>query len=309
MGPVVGFIGVISTFFAFWVQYVANQKQFRQFKKQNKDIKLERFENKFYELIKIHRDNVNEFEIPKFKSNGILKGRRVFVEMFTELNVIYNVVERLRTELISEDAIGQEEFSDENVFNVAYAVFFNGLPSIPLLSGNPNDLGEYKMFPDKYNLMLHQTFTKLEELRRNYITTQESYMFQIGINNVVFLYPKITYKLFCGHNSRLGHYFRGLFQLVSFVVEYNSEIVKNKYSYVKIIRAQLSNHEQLLLYYNALSYLGKPWIEKKYLNEWRMIKNIPLYMANFYLTPEKKFGKINSVGKFIFEIDEIASRL
>ena len=52
MNPYIAITGVIFTFLAFWVQYKANEQQKR-------DLQIERFENKFYEMLKIHRDNVN----------------------------------------------------------------------------------------------------------------------------------------------------------------------------------------------------------------------------------------------------------
>ena len=47
--------------------------------------------------------------------------------------------------------------------------------------------------------------------------------------------PKIKYKLFSGHNSRLPHYFRHLYQIVKFVLQQEDELIKDKYAYIKII--------------------------------------------------------------------------
>ena len=52
----------------------------------------------------------------------------------------------------------------------------------------------------------------------------------------------------------------------------------------------------MLLYYNSLSRFGQPWIEIKnddllssYLIKYKMIKNIPLSLADFGIKPEEKF--------------------
>ena len=48
-----------------------------------------------------------------------------------------------------------------------------------------------------------------------------------------------------------------------------------KRKYLGILRSQMSDYEQLLLYYNAQSSLGKAWNDKKYIENYRLIKNIP----------------------------------
>ena len=62
-------------------------------------------------------------------------------------------------------------------------------------------------------------------------------------------------------------------------------------NYVKTLRAQLSNYEQLLIYYNAISRFGNDWIKEGYLINYKIIKNIPLPLADFGVIPEKKFEK------------------
>lgn len=52
MGPFVAIAAAILTFFAFWVQYKANEQQ-------RKDIALERFESNLFELIHIQQDITN----------------------------------------------------------------------------------------------------------------------------------------------------------------------------------------------------------------------------------------------------------
>jgi hypothetical protein len=72
------------------------------------------------------------------------------------------------------------------------------------------------------------------------------------------------------HQSDLGHYFRNLYHIFKFIK--NSE-VKNKKSYTSLVRAQLSNDELFLLFYNSSSELGSekflPLIE-----EFHLLKNL-----------------------------------
>ena len=58
-------------------------------------------------------------------------------------------------------------------------------------------------------------------------------------------------------NSDLGHYFRNLYHLFKFV---NNSKVSNKQQYTSLIRAQLSNPELFLLYYNGISNYGNKFL-------------------------------------------------
>jgi hypothetical protein len=74
-------------------------------------------------------------------------------------------------------------------------------------------------------------------------------------------YQSLTYTPFEGHQSRLGHYYRHLFQTIIFVNSQKLNI--NKYEYVKMLRSQLSIHEQALLFINSFTDLGDDWRSSK----------------------------------------------
>src|SRR5690606_6627997 len=76
-----------------------------------------------------------------------------------------------------------------------------------------------------------------------------------------------------GHQSRLGHYYRHLYQTVSYVNIQESNI--DKYEFVKTIRAQLTTHEQALLFINSLTPIGKNWWNKNLMIGYKFVKNIP----------------------------------
>ncbi|MFG0381995.1 putative phage abortive infection protein [Pseudomonas sp. zbq_18] len=84
------------------------------------------------------------------------------------------------------------------------------------------------------------------------------------------------------HQSDIGHYFRTLYNLVKLV---DRSDVKDKRFYTNLIRAQLSSHELLLLFYNCLTEMGqekfKPLVEK-----YSLLKTVPL---EHLLNPEHKF--------------------
>lgn len=80
-------------------------------------------------------------------------------------------------------------------------------------------------------------------------------------------------EFFTGSQSELGHYFRNLYSIVAFV---DRSSITNKRDYTKLLRAQMSSYELLLLFYNCLGTFGvkkfKTLVEKYNLLE-HMPKN------------------------------------
>lgn len=84
---------------------------------------------------------------------------------------------------------------------------------------------------------------------------------------------QLGYTPFEGHQSRLRHYYRHLYQAVRYV---DGQLIDvDKYEYVKTIRAQLSTHEQALLLVNSLTPIGQDWWGKDLLIKYRMVQNLP----------------------------------
>ncbi|RZJ49363.1 MAG: hypothetical protein EOO44_18405, partial [Flavobacterium sp.] len=106
----------------------------------------------------------------------------------------------------------------------------------------------------------------------------------------------IKYTPYTGHESRLAHYYRHLFSTVKFVVNKEKEGLFN-YSqsreYLKILRSQLSNDEQLMLYYNYINGMGSEWEndKNKFFSQYRMLHNLPLNRIKFVEDPRKHFRK------------------
>lgn len=116
--------------------------------------------------------------------------------------------------------------------------------------------------------------------------TKATYNEFSGIDRLVKIYQTEVYEK---HRAVFGHYFRNLFHIVKFVAEtpeLNSiekeEDPNIRYNYVKIIRAQLSSYEILLLAYNGLTYYGGPFREN--INIYKLLKNMDF--AGFVVEPE-----------------------
>lgn len=76
--------------------------------------------------------------------------------------------------------------------------------------------------------------------------------------------------------KNFGHYFRNLYRIIKLVDETsfpNSEDFMVRYKYTSMIRAQLSDHELLWLFYNSLSDNGKKF--KPLIIKYTLLKNTP----------------------------------
>ena len=140
LNPLVAMAAALLTFLAFYVQYKANQYQKKSIEIQQKDIELERFENNFFEMLRLHKENINEMKIvgydidftesvelgkegqvKAFNRKRILRyveGRKVFVSMKVELYACYQICNFFL------DALHEDE-----VRKIAFKIFFFGINS------------------------------------------------------------------------------------------------------------------------------------------------------------------------------------
>ena len=123
MNPFIAIAGVLLTFLAFFIQVKANRLQRDLFRQ---ELDSNKFENQFYEMLRLHKENVNEFEIValKYYKNELkqqireetIKGRRVFDYLTKEFEICYYAAKK--------------SFPGDNVkdcVNEAYGVFFHGI--------------------------------------------------------------------------------------------------------------------------------------------------------------------------------------
>lgn len=78
-------------------------------------------------------------------------------------------------------------------------------------------------------------------------------------------------KIFKANQSDYGHYFRNLYTITKFI---HLSDTFEKQRYADILRAQLSSHELLLLFYNGLSDYGKMKF-KPLIETYELLKNMP----------------------------------
>jgi hypothetical protein len=295
MGPFVAIAAAILTFFAFWVQYKANEQQ-------KSDLKTERFENKFYELLRLHRSNLDEMNI----SDRVF-GRKCFIRLFNELRYC-NMIVNDQYKAASEDDKKIYEKHPIDLLKFAYTIFFYGIGinSEKQFLHNFNE-AENNLYKDCKKVM-NDYQDKYNAQKKKYRDTRH-FTFDLQVSDVIGERTKVFYyQPFDGHADLLGHYYRHLFQTMGYIVGHQSNLLdfKIKYSYVKTLRAQLSNHEQLMLYYNSAAWFNEEW--KLFFTDYRLIKNLPLGLADFGIKPEEKYKdditRLRKQGIEMFELDE-----
>ncbi|HTY10388.1 MAG TPA: putative phage abortive infection protein [Bacteroidota bacterium] len=271
MGPFIAMLAAALTFIAFWVQYKANNQQ-------RDDINLERFENKFYELVRMQNNTVDAFKIANEYS-----GRKVFLAMYNELRFCFFSIKHELEQVYhdhDQETLGFKKEDDKEIFQIAYLIFFYGI-------GDISD----KLLQERLKNLCSPWFAG--SIIR-YLKKQGKGLHVLSMKDGARLRYEAKYKPFDGHISRLGHYYRLLFQAVKFVNGNDILTKDEKYNYVKTLRAQLSAHEQVMLYYNTMTHLGEAWLAgvSRYdslLIKYKMIKNIPLPLADFGYPIQKEF--------------------
>lgn len=293
-GPFIALTAAILTYFAFYMQYRANRLQLKQFKVQKKQFDkqisdqkeqfetqlnrqattetFQRFENKYYELVRFHRANMDEMNI-----GDTVYARKCFIRMYDEFRLCFSICED-NYKLLNKDT--RDEIS--NLTGFAYTIFFFGI--------GPISEKNYHFNPYELKL-LHAVKSKLEEIQQIYFTRSlslgrgyQQINFMLGKESISF---DAYYYPFDGHISRLAHYYRHLFHTVKYVVKQSEELIpyETKLEYLQTLRAQLSNHEQVMLYYNAVAGYGDAWFQNNYFTNYKMIHNLPFDLCDFGIKP------------------------
>ena len=253
LNPVIAIGAALLTFLAFYIQYQANRQVQEQFK-------VQQFESQFYEMLRLHKENVNSLYLTTKKKIIYPKDEDI-IESTVQGRVVF---EHMKFELILIYMIALKHFHNESpkvLLNEAYAIFFNGISETKKgKHGFFNEILELESYID--NLDYENFNKKLREgLRFNKDITQ-----------------MLEFSLFKGHSHQLAHYYRHLFQTVKFIVNQNESFIsyEKKRNFLRILRSQLSNTEQTLLFYNWYSNFGKQWEDdnNKYFTDYRMIHNL-----------------------------------
>lgn len=258
------FGGVIGTLIAAIVAIYA----IRTYKSERKYQKEAEVSARLSAMLELHKQNVNEIEVTYYHTaTKKYRGRGSFEVFYKELEEIYNIVEEAIKSSVNLQSDKYQNWVSltrqrKLAHAISYGYFFYDVGSylITYEVGTPLfDLGE-----EVRKKAQEKIPEKMQNLQRHVI---------------------------------LGHYFRHLFNMVNFIdkSDFTDKYDKKEF-YVKLIRSQLSDYEQILLYYNSLSTLGYDWNlplgEKKIkdmslIGKYRLLKNCPLYIEYFGIHPTK----------------------
>lgn len=321
MNPFISISAAIITGLAFYVQFQANKQQKSIFEKElayekkkrtedhyekEQENRLREVDNKFYRLLALHKENVNEIELhldhKSVSSGNCAKGRRAFIPLSNELEYLYLITKSIVVTY-------NPSIRNRSIFQIAYRIFFEGYFNFKV-EGMIWLFTNFKLPNSCYDKIIDA----IEEVRDAYNKSSNgSFGLIIGLSGQNF---KFDYKPFIGHSSRLAHYFRHLYMMVKYIAEQDVNLLTygRKRDYLKLLRAQLSNDEQVMLFYNWLGGYGARWEERtrrsfnfrvnnSFFVDYRMIHNI----QNSYLILDFDVTKIFTSGKckeFLFIVDK-----
>lgn len=325
IGTMVALLVAILTFLAFYVQYDANKKIQKQFRYQqssdqfytmlnlhNKNVEEFRI-NSFLSDVKQIRyrlkikglgedkkvdlksiisktllapHNAVRFKIRKdYKKyfnpiSNVVYGRKCFILMIKDLHFTIHCVNK-----INQSYKVKLDLDDE--VDLAYRFFFWGTDSRHTNFSDNIKNGISLRIKDKLNELkfLIRNEANGDKITFDYVTTNGKY----GVNHAV--QDHFRFIPISGHSIRLAHYFRHLYQMVKQIhldIENENISKQSGLRFLNTLRAQMSNQEQLLLYYNYRIGFGGKWdkrsdrkknerSEYEFLTKYKMIHNIPLY--------------------------------
>lgn len=166
--------------------------------------------------------------------------------------MLYNRIEisMTREEMVQQnETLSRQRF--ENTFFQMLSLHHQIVDSIEYIHPNRTRTGR-----DAFKFIYEQIFNEMKDKRKeDFNITLETYL-----------------KHYKRSQHLLGHYFRNLYHIIK-LVKYSD--IEDKYRYTSLVRAQLSSHELLMIFYNCLTTNGiekfKPLIE-----EFRLLKNMPI---------------------------------
>ena len=326
-GQVGDFIGgVVGTFFSLAGFLILILTLSEQIKFANK----ERFESKFFDLLKLHRENIQEMQ------SGNKNGRKELQDIFSQFlkckqesmfffkrKKCYHIYQdqyliKLKESLNSTNS--NIDLLTLAKLNIPYLIVFYGLgaegketiknqfekrykpefyePILDFLAMKPIKGSAYFKRWDLLHRIANKNnrkkaFEVVRILRNNPNYNDEAYP-NIILKAERNKYPNNYIKFYGGHQYKLGHYFRHLFQTFTFINDNKNLTKDEKYFYAKTLRAQLSTAEQSLLFFNSISHLGLVWDlvpkvkkrkidffykrrinKKRLITNYNLIKNLP----------------------------------
>jgi hypothetical protein len=227
---------------------------------QNIENRKDEVRNHFFKMLDFHNETVKEISISHIDSEKSYQseGRRAFVVFKIQIKRLLELIRKLN----EEEKWGLNEIQQ---LDVAYIVFYYGLDT----TWTTFIADKLKTYPN-HKVIITKLLVKIKEN------------------------PKL--KLGRTNQTILSTYFRNMYNALKLVDDNKFLELSEKQDLIKIYRAQLSNPELYILFFNLMSRFGKKWKEKDFVVKYRFIKNIPKGYCDGY-EPSEYF-------KMTYEDDE-----
>jgi hypothetical protein len=273
---------------------------FKRYLRYSSDSRHEEFNSRRYFALAI-RDVLNIYYEIKFIFRNYEQDNILEEAYFEKLTNQFNKLDLKKVNIY-----------DYSRINMAYCIFFYGVDS------EGQQILE-KLFKGRFKLSFYKTvinYIKLKPVADSEYFEKWEYVKSIVDKNEKFeviefitkkrvksivkkkydeyYYPHSYAFYYGGHQHRLGHYFRNLYQMVNYTERQRFLTHKQKYFYIKTLRAQMSTYEQILFFLNSLSLMGGVWElfpnnkdsneNNNLITKYNLIKNVPddHYKGIFY---------------------------
>lgn len=233
-----GIVGTIFTFVSVVILAKTLEQQQELTKEEFKLQSRQRFDVLFNELLTLYKE---QFEELSNKGDFFEEQKKKMQLEFKK--EMYGELEKLEEEVgkkITEDSVIIRKLYDKyKSNNESYDAFKQG---------------------EKCKVVVYFNLFKKDILNRSYLEISS----------------KLYMKFYVEHREKIAPYFRTLYRILDLIdtSPLLEDAEKDKKSYAKILRGQLTESELFFIRYNAMSIYGRNFV--KYINKYRILKHLPV---------------------------------
>jgi len=215
----------------------------------------------FFKMIDYHFKNVEQIELTRPGDKDVIEnGRRGFVAYKIQFRRLLQVIYIINKKY-------EFDLKAHDIASISYMIFYYGADN------SWEDFLKEKI----------SCYDCREQLVKEII-------------EISHIHPEM--KLCRTNQTILSAYFRNMYNAIKLIDDEDNFTADEKYELIKIYRAQLSNPELYILFFNIISPFGKKWREKDYVKKYNLIKNIPHdyldgYDAKKYFDIEYEYEEVN----------------
>ncbi len=214
---------------------------------QNREARKSSLETNFFRMIDYHNQNVNQLTVPNLDvtKSDHSAGRRAFVQFKIQIHKLFPIVRKI-------NSVHNLQLNDDQIADIVYVVFYYGIK------------GSWVSFIEE----------KLKMYFPNNGLLAREIQAEINLN------PPLD--LGRTNQTFLSTYFRNMYNAIKLVDNSSFLRKKEKEEIIKIYRAQLSNPELYVIFFNIISRFGTKWKQNQYITKYNFINNMPLNYCEDY---------------------------